>query len=61
MAEQQPDDAPWEAQRAPEETPAETPQGTMAGIPAAEPVRLDVDPSRPGGELSGPPPERSHD
>jgi hypothetical protein len=33
----------------------------MAGTQAAEPVRLDVNPSRPGGELSGPPPERSHD
>jgi len=30
-------------------------------VPAAGPVRSAFEPPRPGGELSGPPPEQSHD
>jgi hypothetical protein len=30
-------------------------------VPATEPVRFPFEPLRPGGEMSGPPPEQSHD
>ena len=30
-------------------------------VPATEPVRFPFEPPRPGGEMSGPPPEQSHD
>ena len=33
----------------------------VSAIPATEPVRFPFEPPRPSGEMSGPPPERSHD
>jgi hypothetical protein len=57
-AEHGPERPPWETVA--EQEPARAPWDS-GGTQAAEPVRLDVDPGRPGGELSGPPPERSHD
>lgn len=42
------------------ETETEQFEGTR-DAPPTEPVRFPFEPPRPGGELSGPPPERSHD
>ena len=33
----------------------------VSAIPATEPVRFPFEPPRPSGEMSGPPPEQSHD
>ena len=40
----------------------ETPTAWVPGdVPATEPVRFPFEPPRPSGEMSGPPPEQSHD
>ena len=40
----------------------ETPTAWAPGdVPATEPVRFPFEPPRPSGEMSGPPPEQSHD
>ncbi len=47
---------PWE--------PAESDTESMQpppDVPVTEPVRFSFEPPRPGGEISGPPPEQSHD
>jgi hypothetical protein len=47
--------------RLPFEVPAAESARLPFEVPAAESARLPFDPSRPGGDVSGPPPERSHD
>ena len=53
--------APTEQTRQPFEVPAAESDRLPFDTPAAESARLPFEPSRPGGDVSGPPPEQSHD
>jgi len=50
-----------EAVQEPTDTPVAPETAATPPMPATEPVRFPFDLPRPSGEMSGPPPERSHD
>jgi hypothetical protein len=50
-----------EAVQEPSDTPVAPETPATPPMPATEPVRFPFDLPRPSGEMSGPPPERSHD